>query len=383
MTEKSRLHLSFEAIPTVVGGASLAGDIRLTFASKTSCLVLLISFLAIFIAFFNSNVRTIDALAASLQNGTYSQAEVVDLARQKHLDAFFGKAASLNIRHPEGPVIADERHKMRWLYKTAEASVYRYVADHQGAKAANMLRVLHSTVYLMLTLVMTLLIMTRISGRNSGNFAAVSAAVFFAWFTFTNIINFTREEFTFVETFCIAAGVYFSLNRRIVPFLLILLLAVSNRETGAGFGVIYFIINWRTPWFWLPLIAGPVLLLAVNADLFAPYFQHYVSVLLAPDKAKPTIFDFWTYPILIVVKSMLQLLVLLIPIAAVIWKAWGYPGAGRLALITIIYLLVLLRGAPINNVFPYLLLLPLILGIGAMVVSKTIDMDAKGVQHLT
>ena len=80
---------------------------------------------------------------------------------------------------------------------------------------------------------------------------------------------------------------------------------------------------------------------------------------------------------------MLQLLVLLIPIAAVIWKAWGYPGAGRLALITIIYLLVLLRGAPINNVFPYLLLLPLILGIGAMVVSKTIDMDAKGVQHLT
>jgi len=377
MTEKSGLHSSFEPISTVIGGTGLGGDIRLTFASKTSCLVLLVSFLAIFIAFFNSNVRTIDALAAGLQNGTYSQAEAVDLARQKHFKDFFGKVASLNIRHPEGPVIADERHKMRWLYKTVEASVYRYVADHQGAKAASMLQVLHSTVYLMLTLVMTLLIMTRISGRNSGNFVAVSAAVFFAWFTFTNIINFTREEFTFVETFCIAAGVYFSLDRRLIPFLLILLLAVSNRETGALFGVIYFIINWRTPWFWLPLIAGPILLLAVNADLFAPYFQHYVSVLLAPDKAKPTIFDFWTYPTLMVTKSFLQLAVLLIPIAAVIWKAWGQPGAGRLGLITVIYLFVLLRGAPINNVFPYLLLLPLVLGFGAMAVKNSDDLDAK------
>jgi hypothetical protein len=377
MTRSSSLRRSFEPIPTVVGGAGLGGDLRLTFASKTSYLVLLVSFLAIFIAFFNSNARTIDALAANLQNGSYSQSEVVGLARQKHFDGFFEKVASLNIRHPEGPVIADERHKMRWLYKTVEASVYRYVADHQGAKAAHMLRVLHSTAYLMLTLVMTFLIMTRISGRNSGNFVAVSAAVFFAWFTFTNIINFTREEFTFVETFCIAAGVYFSLNRRLVLFLLILLLAVSNRETGAGFGMIYFIINWRSPLFWLPLITGPILLMAINADLFGPYFQHYISVLLAPDKAKPTVFDFWTYPALMVVKSMLQLAVLLIPIAAVIWKAWGYPGAGRLGLITLIYLLVLLRGAPINNVFPYLLLLPLVLGFGAMVIKKSDDADAK------
>jgi len=377
MLGSDRLRRSFEPIPTVVGGTGLGGDIRLTFASKMSYLVLLVSFLAIFIAFFNSNARTIDVLAASLQNGSYSDSEIIDLARQKHFDDFFGTVASLNIRHPEGPVNADERHKMRWLYKTVEASVYRYAADHLGTKTAHLLRVLHSTAYLMLTLVMTLLIMIRISGRNSGNFVAVAAAVFFAWFTFTNIINYAREEWTFIETFCIAAGIYFSLDRRLVHFLIILLLAVSNRETGAGFGVIYFIINWRTPWFWLPLIASPVLFLAVNADLFSQYFWHYVQVLLMRDPIQPTAFDFWKYPLLVAIKSIMQIFVIAAPIFVTVHRALGGPGSGRLALITAIYLLVLLKGVPINNMFPYLLLLPVVFGLAAMAIRNSDDLDAK------
>jgi hypothetical protein len=160
------------------------------------------------------------------------------------------------------------------------------------------------------------------------------------------------------------------LRRRFVAFLCVLLVAVANRETGAALGSIYAVINWPKPRFWLPLVLGPVMLLAINVDLMRlPEFYEISTYIFVKETGYLSFFNLWEIPIATVVFSFLKILVVLAPLALILPRVWRDDLARRLCVIGAVYLCILLFGTFIGNSTPYALLVPVILLLGYLAYS--------------
>jgi hypothetical protein len=151
-----------------------------------------------------------------------------------------------------------------------------------------------------------------------------------------------------------------------VPFLIVLVVAVANRETGVAIGMIYVILNWRWRLFYLPLTAGPVLLVLFNLDLFIqPGIYDPANFLTFADE-RPNVFNLATASKSLLTGALLELLVILGPLALFVPRIDKDEMFVKLGLIGLMYLVILLFGTYIGNAFAYLLLVPPIICIAVL-----------------
>jgi len=221
----------------------------------------------------------------------------------------------------------------------------------------------------------TFLSISWLRGRAKFNVFATLAGTYFGYFAFLTTTPNMADGHSIIEMALIAAGLHFSLRRQFVAFLLILFVAVANRESGAALGGIYAVINWRKPRFWLPLVLGPVMLLAINADLMRlPEFYEFSSYVYSGASGNVHFFNFWKVAVTYVGFSLLKNIVVIAPLALVLPRVWKNDLARRLCVIGGAYLCILLLGTFIGNSTPYALLVPVILLLGSLAVSRPTDL---------
>ena len=264
----------------------------------------------------------------------------------------------------------DGRNKFRWLYKSAEAEVYDLVArlgGDRGPIIASYVRYLHYSLWALVSFLFTFLTVSWLRQRAEFNVLAVLAIVYFAYIAFLTTTPNMADSHSIIEMATIAAGLHFSLHRRIVAFLCVLLVAVVNRETGAMLGGIYAVINWWKPGFWIPLVLGPVMLLAINVDLMLlPEFYELSSYVYTGASGNVHFFNFWNLPVSYVGFSFLKNLVVIAPLVLILPRVWRDDLARRLCVIGAVYLCILLFGTFIGNSTPYELLVPVVLFLGSL-----------------
>ena len=274
----------------------------------------------------------------------------------------------------------DGRHKFRWPYKSIEGEAYKLVASlggDKGAVIASYVRYLHYSLWVVVSFLFTFLTVSSLRGRAEFNVLAVLAMAYFAYVAYLTTTPNMADGHSIIEMATIAAGLHFSLRRRLIAFLCVLLVAVANRETGAALGGIYAVINWRKSRFWLPLVLGPVMLLAFNADLMRlPEFYEISSYVYTGASGNVHVSNFWKLPVTYSGFSFLKNLVVIAPLALILPRVWRDGLARRLCVVGGAYLCILLFGTFIGNSTPYALLVPVILLLGSLAFSRPTDLAA-------
>ena len=355
----------------------------INFLVRPSTIFVFILFLSsVFVILFYEGYHRIYLVANSYTTpGTVSEfPQNVARAQEEAHGTFLESVDELQRRTFADSASNDGRHKFRWLYKSAEAEVYKLVASlggDKGAVIASYVRYLHYSLWVVVSFLFTFLAVSSLRGRAEFNVLSILAMAYFAYVAYLTATPNMADGHSIIEMATIAAGLHFSLRRRFVPFLCVLLVAVANRETGVALGGIYAVINWRKPGFWLPLVLGPVMLLAINVDLMRlPEFYEISTYIFVKETGYLSFFNFLEVPITTVVFSFLKTLVVLAPLALILPRVWRDGLARRLCVVGGAYLCILLFGTFIGNSTPYALLVPVILLLGSMAYSRPTDLAA-------
>lgn len=338
---------------------------------KSSSLYILFSFFCfVFILNFYDGYRSIYLEANFLygKNPEMGMSASVEHARQKSYDGFMKEIDFFNDRTNmgSGDEPLDKRHKLRWLYKNIEAELYKSFAL-VSLRTAIYAKYAHYALWAVVALIFIILSTMRLRGSISFEGIAFIATGLYAYVALVSTVPRMVDQHSIIEMATIAAAIYFSLNRQLVPFLGILIIGVANRETGAGLGMVYALINWRQRLFWLPMVLGPILLAAINIDLIMlPDFYESKNFMMRNGAGYINIFNFTSVPLSLIAFTGLKTFAVLAPVLVVAPHAWSSNIGRKLLLAGGYYLFVLLFGTILGNLFAYALLVPIIFALGAI-----------------
>lgn len=321
---------------------------------------------AFFLTIFHLTAHEIELSAARLA-GAGGMDAAIPQAQAEYYQHAVDHARSLRTsRSIAADASLAQRHKLRWVMMAVQEAVQRAAHAVAGARGGIYAGILYQTLWAVGGFLFVISAARNVLGAPPSSTMWMGlAAAYYAYLTLASVRDL-EELFSFIETACIAAGIHFALARRIWPFIGATLVAALNRETGLMLALLYPLLCGRAPLWWLPAVAAPVLLLAVNvqllgeAALWAP--GTYVASEALP---RPTIFNFWRFPLSRSLHILLQLFVLLGPFA-LFWRQSRQDAmAARLLAGAGAYAVMLLFGTYLGNSFPYMLLAPFLLLLGA------------------
>jgi len=348
------------------------------FFLKPSSLYVLFSFFClVFILIFYDGYRGVYAEANFLEGRDRQEIPFtthVEQARQSQYDRIINYVEFINDHDSmgAGDEPLNKRHKLRWLYKSVEVEVYKSLAGI-SLRLAIYANYLHFSLWASISLIFMTLSVNRIRGAISFENFAVIATALYAYISLTSSIPRIIEQHTIIEMGVISAAIYFSLRGKLLFFLVVLFIGVSNRETGAAMGIIYALINWRQTWFWLPVIGGPVFLAIINLKLLMlPEFLDVNKFVVSNKTVFLTIFNIVNAPLSLIVFTALKTFAVLIPAFVFVPRAWNSEIGKKLLLIGAFYLFILLFGTALGNMLPYGLLAPILISLGAVAYSEPV-----------
>ena len=246
----------------------------------------------------------------------------------------------------------DGRHQVRWLYQSLEAKVYKAAIDIFGEELISIYTLIQAT-YIFATFFVIFLIISHIYKRYETKIFALIGLIFFSIF---NLIASTgiQSSYTIPEVFFVSLGIYFSIKKQMLLFLIPLFFATINRESGIAVSFVYIIFNHKKiPSYFLPLI-GFIILATVNFDLAKDLNFYKLSFYLpiqedysqkAPSNAQ-----------IIVAYLFILNLIFLSIFAYLRGIEIGYKI--QLTLVTLLYFFVAIIGTNHTNVYSLLLMMP-------------------------
>lgn len=321
-------------------------------------LVLTVLAAGIFFFQFQQLVAHIDQQATRMAAAIEAPEQRTQAARQAIFDGFRKQVENMHDRRLEPDSTGHQRHKLRWLYRTAEFKVYQFVAQKFGVKAALYFYVLHFTFWLIVAFIFICLSISIYMPKLDLHLLVVLAVFFYAFEGYYINVGHGEEAWTYVETGLVSAGLYFALRRNLPVFLCILVLATANRESGAAIGFIYPIINWPSRISLLPIFIGPLTIIVLNADFLSDpnFFRPSTYILSHP--SRPTLFNFWQLPFLPVFGGVVKTGIGLTPLLLLLFPITNKALARRLRGVVLLYVAVPVLGSYLGNIFPYQMLLP-------------------------
>lgn len=288
----------------------------------------------------------------------------VDDARAQYVAQFIAKTESLLQRDIRPDDSMHERHKLRWAFKAVETKLYIWAQNTVGTKAALYLIMLHYAAWATIGFMFIAAALRQIwpeIGIGNLALAALANTAFLAFVMLSGIAEF----FSIIETALIAAGLYFSLRRAFLPFLAVLVVAVANRETGIALAAVYWLFNRDSRLALLPFAIAPGVLVLLNADFLSDPDFYRPETYVGIHVDRPTPFTFHQHPPSQVAGALLEIFVILSPLYFVRRQMWRDRVMGPLGLCVALYLLILLLGTYLGNIFPYMMLAPFLIAIVA------------------
>ena len=158
----------------------------------------------------------------------------------------------------------------------------------------------------------------------------------------------------------VAIALFAARSQNIPLMIFASVLAPSVRETGLLVGGLYIIFNGINLRTFLIASIAPTVFLALNAGTLADWDFYQMGVMSPMGSRRPTIFDFWRYAPTEWVAFMIRTAILFGP-AAYLLASGRLKRTDAPLLFTIGgYLCVLLFGTYLGNIFPFLLIAPML-----------------------
>lgn len=243
------------------------------------------------------------------------------------------------------------RQKLRWLYRYAESKVYETIFKITKNKPL-IIYSLINTFYIFFAFFFSFLSISSLRKSLESKDLILSGLFFFSFICLIFSYGY-QTIYSIPELLFISMGIYYSLNSRIILFLLVMFLAVVNRESGIAVSLIYIILNHRKLYTYiLPLVAIAFLLI-VNFDLvqniniykFSTYFPINENYFEKEQESLKQIIIFFIF--ILSFSSMVFSFI-----------RFSDPILNKLLLIFLLYTFIALFGTNLTNIFSLILTIP-------------------------
>lgn len=306
-------------------------------------------FISLFFIINNSVTDSLVALSYDTNGKHLSDAEI----REKYYKNFEEGASYLrHDRSFQGFRDGDTRHKLRWVYRTFEIEYYKFISGllHFNGLA---IVVLTNALYVFVGFLFTFLALSRCLNQYNSFFLHFSGLTFFTLFTII-LSHGYQDVYAYVEMLAIAGGLYFAFRNNMYCFLLLLSLAVIDRESGVIMSLIYPIIHPKNKISYIPICYAPILLLLINYDLIFNASLYNVANYIPITE---------NYAISLSIKNYIYLILFYIifsfPFLLMLWN-WKTSNLliKKTSYISMIYIVVAIVGKADTDIFGFMLCLP-------------------------
>ena len=301
----------------------------------------------------------------------------VEIAQAEEHHEFVRAALSLQDRDMSKAAPGDVRHKFRWIYLAFQERIYSGLLSLIGAggeKYVNYVRYSHDAAWITVGFLFSFMVVSW--HRGSYEFP-VFYGLAFAYFSLVCLTSTSPRMFdlhTITETGLVSAGIYFAFRRHLLFFMICLVIAVANRESAVAFGLIYLIVNWPRREVWLPVLSAPVLLLLFNYDLLAqPEMRDPFTYLFPGEAGYVNFMNLHKVPLVTVLFSVCKILIVISPMLLILTAGYRNDVTQQLKYVFLLYLVIVLFGTYIGNIFPFTILVPVIVMSGTIVVMGLLD----------
>ncbi len=169
------------------------------------------------------------------------------------------------------------------------------------------------------------------------------------------VVGGLYDEFSHFEFFFVSCCLYFSMNKKIIMFILFSFFAVINRETGVLTFFIYFLLNKKNFKNFVISILPIIFFLVSNVNFFLDYPFNFSKILLV--SSDPTLIDIFSMSKKTSIGSLLYTLIIYFPLiyCAKDYKIFTNINHNYLFLL---YLFILNFGTFVGNLYPQLVIIP-------------------------
>lgn len=329
---------------------------------KSSLYVLFCFFCFIFVLIFYDTYRAVHYDANFFVGEAPKTAATVHTERAILLqyDKFMEEIKFLHKRDTMQPANLDQRHKLRWLYKSVEAEAYRFIAEKISVRAMLYAKDVHYALVVLTAFIFILLTVEHVRGMLDFSVLVSLAFVLYTYTALTMTSHRMYDQHSLIEMAVHAAGLYFAVKKRIIPFLIVLFVAVANRETGSALGVVYAAINWRERLFWLPVVLGPIMLAAINVDLLLlpDFYNPNNFVTTKTNLTYITLLTLPQAPFTLIAFTAIKMFTFFAPVFFLFSRAKKSELGRRLLLVVAIFCVILMFGTVLGHLQPYAMLVP-------------------------
>ncbi len=327
-----------------------------------SNLLLLIFFF--FVIFFRANQISNDYYLKTLNNEKILALEsqksnqnpnqsLTDIKNKFYNDLIFNPSKSL-LKHRtlDGFEGGEARHKLRWFYRNLEAKIYEFLIGFSNGAYLTIYTVVQ-TCYIFGTFIFIFLTISNLKRKYLSKNLILSGLIFFSFFNLV-LTNGIQSIYTIPEMFFLSIGIYLSLKKKFLLFLIPLFFSVVNRESGLALSLVYIIFNHRNILSYIMPVIAISIIICVNLDLASNLnfynVDNYVPIRESFFLKGPRLND--------IVFFVLFLFSHLIIFYYLYLTSNKFPYTNQFLFITVLYFLVAILGTDITNTYSLLLILP-------------------------
>jgi hypothetical protein len=171
------------------------------------------------------------------------------------------------------------------------------------------------------------------------------------------VIGGIADAYSHYEFFFISACLYFSMNKKIIMFILFSCLAVANREAGILTFFLYFLFNKKNFKTFLISISPVIFFILSNISFFLEYPFSYSKIIFVSSKPDRTLFDIFSMDKKKVIGSLLFTLIIYFPVIYCVKKYKIFTNMNY-SLLFFLYVFVVNFGTFVGNIYPQLIIVP-------------------------
>ena len=171
------------------------------------------------------------------------------------------------------------------------------------------------------------------------------------------VIGGIAEAFSHFEFFFISGCLYFSMNKKIIMFILFSFFAVANRETGILTFFIYFLFNRKNFKTFLISMLPVIFFILSNISFFLEYPFNFSKIIFVSNKADRSLFDIFSMDKKKAIGGLLFTLIIYCPLIYCVKQYKIFININH-SLLFFLYIIVVNFGTFVGNIYPQLLIIP-------------------------
>ena len=253
--------------------------------------------------------------------------------------------------------VSSVRHKGRWAVSYLEAKIIETFQKNLSPKIAYISYCFYLAFLFSLSFLLCMLSIEIITKQKNFKSSLLCAAVFIFYLY---PLNFQiQEHYSIREMLAISGCIYFSLKKNLGLYLIFAIYGVLNRETGLLLTLIYPLINYKKNLYFIPILILPSVFILFNYDLILQKeFYNLDTWFVPPTIEARSIFGFYGVQYFY---CLLRIIIYILPTLVLLFFTKSERNLNLLVFIFFVYFISLFLGTPITNIYPYIILLPIML----------------------